>query len=78
MGPRTVIELKDLRIGTPFQRADIGKAVLFQVATIPYVVAGVLFVLGDASAPYWLAGAVILSTLKAATDAWVLLVEINR
>jgi modulator of FtsH protease len=48
------------------------------VATLPYLVAGGLLFLGAAAGFYWLAAAILLSTAKAVTDAWVLLVEINR
>jgi modulator of FtsH protease len=51
---------------------------LFEVATIPYVVGGVLLLLGSDSGMYWIAAAICISLVKAMLDAWVLLVEINR
>jgi hypothetical protein len=51
---------------------------LFECAVWPYVVGGVLLMVGNLSALYWIAGAIILSFIKALVDAWVLLVEINR
>ena len=53
-------------------------ALLLQFATLPYLVAATLLFAGNDSGLYWLAAAVILSTIKAVVDAWVLLVEINR
>jgi modulator of FtsH protease len=52
--------------------------VLLNLAVLPYLVGGVLLVLGWPSGLYWVAASVILSTIKAMLDAWVLLVEINR
>jgi hypothetical protein len=56
----------------------VANALLLQFATVPYLVAAVLVFAGDDTGLYWLAAAVILSTIKAVADAWVLLVEINR
>jgi modulator of FtsH protease len=53
-------------------------ALLLQLATVPYLVAAALLFAGNDAGLYWLAAAVILSTIKAVVDAWVLLVEINR
>lgn len=51
---------------------------LSEVSCVPYVVAGALLYLGNFDALYWLAAGMILSIVKAVSDAWVLLVEINR
>ncbi len=56
----------------------ISNTVLLQAATIPYLVAGAWLLAGNDNGLYWVAAAVILSTIKAVVDAWVLLVEINR
>jgi modulator of FtsH protease len=48
------------------------------LAVAPYPVAGVLLLAGDGRAFFWIAAGMIVSTIKAVTDAWVLLVEINR
>lgn len=53
-------------------------AVLLQFATLPYIVAAVMLWTGNESGLYLIAAAVLLSTIKAVVDAWVLLVEINR
>jgi hypothetical protein len=61
-----------------YRRTYIYNIVLTQVASVPYVVGGVvLFAIGGPGV-YWLALAILASFLKAITDAWVLLVEINR
>lgn len=49
-----------------------------QVATLPYIVAGLILLAGQSAGMYWLAAAVVISLAKASTDAWVLLIEINR
>ena len=51
---------------------------LSHLATLPYCVAGILFWLGSATAPYWLVPAFLFSIFTAIYDAWVLLIEINR
>jgi hypothetical protein len=51
---------------------------LLEIATLPYIVAGILLTYGAVAGFYWLAGAMILSFVKSVADAWVLLVEINR
>jgi hypothetical protein len=51
---------------------------MFQVAVIPYLVSGVLVLAGVHGGLYWLAAAMVISLFVASTEAWVLLVEINR
>ncbi len=53
-------------------------SILFQVAVVPYMVGGILLVIGWSGAMYWVAAGVMLSVLMACLEAWVLLVEINR
>lgn len=52
--------------------------ILFEAAMLPYVVAGLLLLIGSAASLYWLATGILISLVKAFLDAWVLLVEINR
>jgi hypothetical protein len=52
--------------------------VLDQTAMALYVAAGLAMYFIGAAAVYWLAGAMLLSFIKATLDAWVLMVEINR
>ena len=49
-----------------------------QVATLPYLVSGILLITGNGAGMYWLVAAIIFSIIRAVLDAWVLLVEINR
>jgi len=51
---------------------------LSQCASLPYVVGGAVMLAGGSGGFYWVAAAMLLSVVKAVTDAWVLLVEINR
>jgi hypothetical protein len=51
---------------------------LFAVSALPYVIGGILLLLGDDAGLYWVAAAIIFSVVKAVLDAWVLLVEIQR
>jgi len=49
-----------------------------QFSLIPYMVAGVLMLLGHENGVYWLAPAILSSFIKGVSDGWVMLVEINR
>ena len=60
------------------RRHSAVRVVLGQVATLPFVVAGVAVLSWGVGGLYWLVAAVVLSLLVAVVDAWVLLVEIQR
>jgi len=49
-----------------------------QFAVIPYMVAGIYLIAGYGVGFYWLIPGITFSFIKALTDSWVLLVEINR
>jgi hypothetical protein len=49
-----------------------------QIATLPNVIAGIALLTVGFGGLYWLVAGMVLSTLAAMFDAWVLLVEINR
>lgn len=49
-----------------------------QIATLSYIFAGIILLMGNLAGLYWLVPAVLVSFVKALLDAWVLLVEINR
>ena len=49
-----------------------------QVAILPYIVAGLLFLTHGQVGLYWLVPGILASFIKAIMDAWVLLVEIHR
>ena len=53
-------------------------SVIDQVATLLYVVAGVVIFKYGVVGVYWLVPAFLFSFAKSTIDAWVLLVEINR
>jgi len=79
LGVATRIKLRDReRFNSPWRRYFIWDLIFLAFATLPYLVAGVLLLSGVGAGFYWLAAAMILSTAKSVTDAWVLLVEINR
>jgi hypothetical protein len=52
--------------------------VFTQLAVLPYLVAGVFLLTGDPIGFYTLIPGITMSVIKAPTDSWVLLVEINR
>lgn len=51
---------------------------LLEFALAPYLIGGVLLMLDNPDGLHFIAFAMALSFVKAMTDAWVLLVEINR
>ena len=78
-GAAVIAKVRDLRRSVADWRSYfIGDLAFLAAATLPYLVAGVLLLMGSPAALYWLAAAMILSILKSVADAWVLLVEINR
>lgn len=54
------------------------RVALAQVATLPFLAAGVAVLAGGLGGLYWLAVGTVFSVLVALFGAWVLLVEINR
>ena len=56
----------------------VGRVVLGQAATLPFVAAGVAVLNWGVGGLYWLVVGVILSFLVATAEGWVLLVEIHR
>ncbi|HEV2661051.1 MAG TPA: hypothetical protein VGU68_10645 [Ktedonobacteraceae bacterium] len=49
-----------------------------QLATLSFITAGIIFLLGGTTGFYWIVAAVLLSFLATFVDIWVLVVEINR
>lgn len=70
----------DLRIRqkteVQYRRPFLLNMLLSQLASLPYVIAGILVLAIGTSGLYWLVPAVIFSFIKAILDAWVLLVFI--
>jgi hypothetical protein len=54
------------------------RVTLAQISTLPTVIAGIVMLTVGVDGLYWLVSGMVLSTLAAMFDAWVLLVEINR
>lgn len=61
-----------------FVRFEYPRIFLTQVAALPYIVAGILLITSGVGGEIWIVPAIIFSYIKAFTDAWVLLIEINR
>lgn len=61
-----------------YKRLYIRNLILSQLALLPYLVAGIFLVSGSDAGFYWLIPGITISIIKALTDSWVLLVEINR
>jgi hypothetical protein len=75
----TLLDARAIRkVDAQYRQPYLRNLVLSQVATIPYLVGGVVILAAGAVGLYWVVAAIILSFLKAIIDAWVLLVEINR
>jgi modulator of FtsH protease len=75
----TQFGLRSIRATQPAFRPTVARnLLLFEVATIPYIIGGALLFRGNDSGMYWIAAAICISLVKAMLDAWVLLVEINR
>jgi hypothetical protein len=56
----------------------IGRVVMAQIATLPFFVATVLLLLGNAQGLYWLVAGFVFSFISGVLSAWVLLIEILR
>ena len=56
----------------------IWNIVAFEVAMIPCIIGGGTVLAGSTLGLYWLAAGICISFVKATSEAWVLLVEINR
>jgi hypothetical protein len=54
------------------------RVALGQIATLPFLVSGVVVLAGGLGGLYWLVVGMVFSILAALFEAWVLLVEINR
>ena len=60
------------------RRVFVVRVVLGQVATLPFVAAGVALLAWGTGGLYWLAAGMVSSIVVALFGAWVLLVEIDR
>jgi modulator of FtsH protease len=74
-----LLQLRNLRHLQPPQRRTFPVRLLIgQLATLPFVLAGVVVLTQGETGFYWIVPAVVFCFLGALLDAWVLLVEINR
>ncbi|MFT3933405.1 MAG: hypothetical protein QM726_07320 [Chitinophagaceae bacterium] len=77
-----IISLIDFRaikqIKHEFKPHFILNIILDQVAMLIYIISAIMVLVSKETGLYWVASAFIFSFVKAVTDAWVLLVEINR
>jgi hypothetical protein len=60
------------------RRAFVVRVAGGQLATLPFIVAGIAVLAGGLGGLYWLVADMVFSILVALFDAWVLLIEINR
>ena len=60
------------------RQAFVLRVALGQIATLPFVVAGIAVLAGGLGGLYWLVAGMIFATVVALFEAWVLLIEINR
>lgn len=65
-------------LGPVFHRTFVMRVALGQVATLPFVVAGIAVLGWGTDGLYWLVPGIVFSFMVALFDAWVLLIEINR
>jgi hypothetical protein len=49
-----------------------------QLATLSFIIAGMVFLTGGTTGFYWIVAATLLSFLATFVDTWVLVIEINR
>ena len=61
-----------------FKRLYFFNMLFNQVAVLPYIIGGIVFLTSGEAGLYWMVPAIVFSFIKAVLDAWVLLVEINR
>jgi hypothetical protein len=57
---------------------NASRVLLNQLPPLPFLVAGVLLVLGRAGGVYWVVPGTLLSVIAGVFGAWVLLIEIQR
>ena len=70
--------LKEIERDAPHRPRAIVTTFFNQGVTLLYVLSGLVILLNGVAGVYWLVPAILFSFVKAALDAWVLLIEINR
>jgi hypothetical protein len=66
------------KMQSQYRREFVRDILLSQMAALSFVIAGVFLLILGTSGLYWIVAGTLLSFLAAFTDAWVLLIEINR
>jgi len=66
------------KVEKPFRSHYFQNLLFSQLAIIPYLAAGIFLVMNSTIGLYLLIPGITFSLIKALTDSWVLLVEINR
>ena len=74
-----LLQLHTLHKMQPQYRSSFAPIIVVsQMAALSFVIAGVVLLIFGPTGLYWIVAATLLSFLAAFTDAWVLLIEINR
>ncbi len=74
-----LVRLRSWRAMRPdLRQAFVLRVALGQIATLPFVVAGIAVLAGGLGGLYWLVAGMVFSIIVALFEAWVLLIEINR
>jgi hypothetical protein len=74
-----LLQLKNLRRLAPeFRWHFVGRVVLGQAATLPFVIAGIVVLTNGVDGLYWIVPGFIFSYVVAFANSWVLLLEIRR
>jgi hypothetical protein len=66
------------KMDTKFRLAFARVILVCQLATLSFIIAGILLLVGGTTGLYWIVAATLLSFLAAFVDIWVLVIEINR
>jgi len=61
-----------------YRKFYLFKIIVTQVSIVPYMISAFILISGDPGGMIWAAMGMIFSYLKAISESWVLLVEINR
>ena len=61
-----------------YKRRYLFNIILDQFAILPYIIGGVVILSIGEIGLFWIVPAIIFSFIKSISDAWVLLVEVNR
>jgi hypothetical protein len=74
-----IIQIRSLKfVGGLSPARKWARSLMSLAASLPFIVAGTLLVLGSTAGLYWAAAGVIISLVAGVYNAWILLVEILR